>query len=427
MRRKYLATVLVFVLAAAVLGQSSGGSFQVTQSVVANGGAKSNGGTLSVTGTAGQSAAGTALSNSPFSQTGGFWSGTSPSSPTAAAASISGQVLTNNGLPLAGVVITLGGAAEYRTITNAGGAYSFSNVAVGAFYTITPSRTNYTFAPANRSFSLLANTTDATFTGHADAVASGNPLDTPEFFVRQQYVDLLGREPDQGGFNYWSAQINQCGTDAVCQRAQRLNVAAAFFMEAEFQATGSFIYDVYAVALGRRPGFAEYSSARRQVVGGANLDLEKTMFVTSFVQRADFVQMYQASPTAESFVDTLVQNVRRSSAVDLASQRDSLIAHYNHGANQTESRSLVLRDLADNATFRQAEYNSAFVLTEYFGYLRRDPDPSGYSFWLNVLTNSGPGETSNYRGMVCSFITAVEYQERFSPIHSHTNSECALQ
>jgi len=33
---------------------------------------------------------------------------------------------------------------------------------------------------------------------------------------------------------------------------------------------------------------------------------------------------------------------------------------------------LVVSGIADNATFKQAEYNSAFVLTEYFSYLRRD-------------------------------------------------------
>jgi hypothetical protein len=34
---------------------------------------------------------------------------------------------------------------------------------------------------------------------------------------------------------------------------------------------------------------------------------------------------------------------------------------------------------------------SAFVLAEYFGYLRRDPDQGGYQFWLNVLNNREPG------------------------------------
>ena len=74
-----------------------------------------------------------------------------------------------------------------------------------------------------------------------------------------------------------------------------------------------------------------------------------------------------------------------------------------------------------HAAFAAAVYNQAFVLTEYFGYLRRDPDPAGYDFWLNVLNNREPG---NYRGMVCAFITSTEYQRRFSTIVTHSNGEC---
>ena len=85
------------------------------------------------------------------------------------------------------------------------------------------------------------------------------------------------------------------------------------------------------------------------------------------------------------------------------------------------SRSLVVRELTESADFRQAEYNAAFVLTEYFGYLRRDAEPEGYNFWLDVLNNR---ESGNFRGMVCSFITSREYQQRFSAIVSHSNQEC---
>jgi hypothetical protein len=66
--------------------------------------------------------------------------------------------------------------------------------------------------------------------------------------------------------------------------------------------------------------------------------------------------------------------------------------------------------VADDTAFRLAEYNPAFVQMRYLGYLRRDPDPGGYDFWLNVLNNRDP---NNYRGMVCAFLTSAEYQLRF--------------
>jgi len=67
------------------------------------------------------------------------------------------------------------------------------------------------------------------------------------------------------------------------------------------------------------------------------------------------------------------------------------------------------------------QYNKAFVLVEYFGYLQRNPDTGGYDFWLNVISNR---EVGNYRWMVCAFITSTEYQQRFSSVITHSNGEC---
>ena len=133
------------------------------------------------------------------------------------------------------------------------------------------------------------------------------------------------------------------------------------------------------------------------------------------MQRAEFVTKYQANTTAASFVDALLQTVQ-ASGVNLSAERTNLIGAYNNAANTVDSRAAVVRSVADNATFKQAQYNQAFVLTEYFAYLRRDIDLNGYNFWLNVLNTGDPG---NYRGMVCSFITSTEYQNRFSSIVTH--------
>jgi len=81
--------------------------------------------------------------------------------------------------------------------------------------------------------------------------------------------------------------------------------------------------------------------------------------------------------------------------------RDNLIVSYQIRRSLAQSRAAVLLALANNATIRQANYNSAFVLTEYFGYLQRDPERAGFDYWLNVLNNR---EADNYRGMVCAFI-----------------------
>jgi len=80
-----------------------------------------------------------------------------------------------------------------------------------------------------------------------------------------------------------------------------------------------------------------------------------------------------------------------------------------------------LQQVADNAVLQQQEFNRAFMLMQYFGYLRRNPDVApeaalnfaGYNFWLNKLNQFN----GDYIGaeMIKAFITSSEYRGRFGP------------
>lgn len=105
--------------------------------------------------------------------------------------SISGRVTSGVGFsrglanPLSGVTLTLSGAATMTTTTDANGDYSFTGLSNGN-YTITPSRTGYTFTPANRAVSVSgSNITNQNFTGAVSSATfsisgiitnSGNPM-----------------------------------------------------------------------------------------------------------------------------------------------------------------------------------------------------------------------------------------------------------
>jgi hypothetical protein len=87
----------------------------------------------------------------------------------------------------------------------------------------------------------------AAITIHDNETVNGttNPIDQAAFFVRQHYIDFLNREPDAGGFAFWTDQIAQCGSDAACIELKRINVSAAFFLAIEFQETGYLVYRTY--------------------------------------------------------------------------------------------------------------------------------------------------------------------------------------
>ena len=349
------------------------------------------------------------------------WTLAQPNAPTAASSRISGVITRADGQPLGGVTVNLSGGGTARTITAANGFYRFNNVETNGFYTVSPGLANYTFSPASRSFSLVGDKSDAVFTGSADANPTENPLNVGDFFVRQQYLDFLGREPEQQGWAFWTEQLSRCGMDANCIRQKRIDISAAFFQSDEFQLGGNYVYRLYRAALGRRLTYAEFSEDRQQVVGGPGLDESRIAFADSFVTRPEFMQKYQNISSGEVFVDALLQTVQQDAGLDLTSQREALIQSYNAGADQNHSRSAVLRAVAESAAFRDRVYNDSFVATEYFGYLQRSPDANGYAFWVEVLNHRDAG---NYRGMVCSFLTSTEYQQRFSPVVTHGNNEC---
>jgi hypothetical protein len=320
--------------------------------------------------------------------------------PTAAPANISGRVTTSDGAPVAGVTIRLSSSQSTETITDRNGSYSFDSVETNGFYTITPARANYTFSPPNRSFSLLGVHTEASFTASASG-DQANAIDTTEFFVRQQYLDFLGREPDPPGFNGWVNTINNCAAgDTSCDR---VHVSEMFFRSQEFQERGYFVYRFYSSAFGRKPGLAEFTPDMARVSGfltNDQLEAAKVAFVNDFMSRPAFATEY-ASLSNAAYVNTL----SASAGVTLANHQ-ALIDSLNNG---TQTRAQVLRQIAESGEVYQKYYNQALVVMEYFGYLRRDPDAL-YLNWILELDQTG-----DPRHMVGGFVNSTEYRQRFGP------------
>lgn len=343
-----------------------------------------------------------------------FAVGNNPSSPTAAGAQITGRITDPSGAPVAGAVVKLTGAQSRKFITDADGNYRFDNVQTDSFYTVSPSRTNYSFTPSERSFSQIGSQTDAAFTALPNG-AQLNLLDTSEYFVRQHYLDFLGREPDEVGFNFWSDQISSCGIDdGDCAERRRINVSAAYFLSTEFQQTGGLANALYRASFGRSPVYAEFipdagAIAREIVVGHEGwreqLATNKRDFVAEFIQRAEFREVY-GGLTNDCFVDALLAQRGVSFS---SSEREGLV---NGLTARTLTRGEVLQRLAENEIFVATLRNEAFVMMQYFGYLRRDPDPNGYHFWLNKL-NQFQGNFEQAE-MVKAFINSSEYRARFA-------------
>jgi hypothetical protein len=268
-----------------------------------------------------------------------------------------------------------------------------------------------------------------------DSVNGPNPIDAASSFVRQHYLDFLNREPDAGGFAFWTNEITSCGVDQSCVEIKRINVSAAFYLSIEFQESGYLVYRMYKSSFGNLPGapvpvrLSEFLPDSQQIGQGvivgqagweAVLENNKQAFTAEFVQRSRFSSAYPTSMTPAEFVDTLFAN---AGVTPLGTDRTAAINEFGSAITSADvaARARALRRVADNPTLAQQEFNRAFVLMQYFGYLRRNPnDPpeatldfQGYNFWLTKLNQFG-GNFQNAE-MVKAFIVSGEYRQRFGP------------
>jgi hypothetical protein len=265
-------------------------------------------------------------------------------------------------------------------------------------------------------------------------------INDSDFFVSQQYTDFLSRFPDQSGFDFWVNQITSCNGNATCIAGQRDNTSGAFFLSIEFQETGYLVERMYKVAYGDATGASTLGETggnthqlsvpivRRndflldslQISNGviigqpgadALLAANKAAYANDFVSRSRFTTALPPSMTPTQFVDALNANGGNPLS---ASERTQLI---NDLTNSVKTRAQVVRAVAEDQDLNIAEKNKAFVLMQYLGYLRRDPnagqdtDYTGYDFWLQKLNQHG-GDFHAAQ-MVRSFIVSGEYLARF--------------
>jgi hypothetical protein len=148
------------------------------------------------------------------------------------------------------------------------------------------------------------------------------------------------------------------------------------------------------------------------------LETNKVSFAAVFVRRTRFSNTYAATLTPAALVDALFAN---TGVTPTAADRAKAINEFGGAGNSSDlaARGRALRDVAENATLTSNESNRAFVLMQFFGYLRRNPDDqpdgnyTGYDFWLSKL-NQFNGSFVN-ADMVKAFITSGEYRQRFGP------------
>jgi uncharacterized delta-60 repeat protein len=265
----------------------------------------------------------------------------------------------------------------------------------------------FTISLSNSSGPAIVAPSTMTITIQDNETSTGvNPIDGIDFFIRQQYLDFLGREPGNGLADWRNVLVN-CGI-TVTPPCDRIEVSAGFFRSEEFQSRGYFIYRFYS-AVGKIPLSGEFFPDAAKLSGflsAEQLEANKVAYVNEFMARADFQNKYSTTfnnPTG--YVDALLQTV----GLPNHPSRGGWIATLNN-SNTAQNRALVLRQLVESSEVYNKYYNEAFVIMQYFGYLRRTADAS-YLSWIQTMNQTN----GDYRIMINGFMNSAEYRRRFGP------------
>jgi endonuclease G, mitochondrial len=234
-----------------------------------------------------------------------------------------------------------------------------------------------------------------------DTPASSNPIATNAFFVRQLYIDFLGREPDPPGYAGWQSILNNCAQgDTHCDR---IAVTLGFVQSEEFSTRGYYIFRFYKAALGRNPFYNEFIPDMALVSGFLNaqeLEAAKQSYVNVFMNRQEFKTKYDSTLNDPAGYVTLLE---QTAQVTLPNKQQ-LIDDLTQGR---KTRADVLRAVLETTEVGAKFYNEAFLVMNYFGFLRRNPD-AAYQQWIDLFAR-----TNDYRVITNGFINSQEYNLRF--------------
>ena len=249
-----------------------------------------------------------------------------------------------------------------------------------------------------------------------------NPIDDPRFFVRQQYLDVLDREPDPDGLTYWSDQLRACPTGSYCFNDKRISIPLILSDAGEFRETAVFVYRLHTVTFGTVPTFAEFQRDRSWL-DAQHVDWRDPYdflpihraFIDGWVQRGTFRAQYPEGMSVEDYVNRLFDNANLKPYVP---ERNGL----SNALRAGKSRAEVLSEFIEKKEFNRRIDEQSVVPLQLLMQLRRDVNNDDhYKIWLDKLNRQEPVAA---RQVICLILTSEEYQRRFGPIITHSNAEC---
>jgi len=189
------------------------------------------------------------------------------------------------------------------------------------------------------------------------------------------YEQLLGRDPDASGFAFWSGSGG----------AGLGEMADAFLTSPEAFNLDFAVMAAYQAATGTPPTYAQFTSTAAQVRGGAPsiTGLFNSLLGSGYTVANLYQNLLSRSPGASE--------ISSASTNGLAATFEAVIG-YPQSVTPIESANNEFQSTGTYHTTPAADHtNSLYLRMLYYMILSRDPDPSGFAFWLGIANTGGPG------------------------------------
>ena len=228
--------------------------------------------------------------------------------------------------------------------------------------------------------------------GLAVGVKDNNVFTSAKFFVMQLYRDMLYREGESAGVQYWQSRI-EAGD------LTRSQVASEFLASREFHGGAGEIVGLYLGALHRLPDVAGMEYWMAQLHSGTSVG----QISETFAADQEFSAIY-GSLGNTAFVEQIYLNVL-GRAADAGGE-----AYWSSQLEAGTSRGTVVLTFIESTEFTTARQVELGVALDYLGLLGRTPEPDGYAGWV-AQHQAGVPEVA----IIGAFIASQEYHDRFLP------------